>query len=83
MWAIASLRLTTGNKQLAVTFCPAEANNNIDCRDWQGHLIVDWRDLPATAIRNLQSEIYGASAIRFFDSTMPAISVLTLRLALL
>jgi hypothetical protein len=40
---IASLHLTTGNKQLAVTFCPAEANNSIDCRDWQGHLIADQR----------------------------------------
>jgi hypothetical protein len=40
MWAIASLGLTTGNKQLAVTFRPAEANDNIDFRDWQGHLIL-------------------------------------------
>ncbi len=40
MWAIASHGLTTGNKQLAVTFRPAEANDNIDFRDWQGHLIL-------------------------------------------
>jgi hypothetical protein len=59
MWAIASLGLTTGNKQLAVTFCPADANDNIDFRDWQGHLIeiVDWRDLPAHPLSGITIQL--------------------------